>query len=206
MRHYTLIVIIILSSFTASLCSEEAAVSPIFIKRHSGKSYDPSRNVTDDQLSALIEAARWAPSSHNDQPWNFIICDRTKTPEAYRKAFISFKESQQQWVQNAPLLVIVVTRTNLIYKNKPNEWAEYDTGAAAISMALQASDLGLMAHQVGGFDEHIIQQEFHLPENCIPMTIMVIGYESSEPDPKAKPRDRRSIGENFFLGEWGTGI
>lgn len=204
MKQCFLLFFIFLSCFT--LFSEDASVSPIFIKRHSGKSYDPNKYVSDDQLNAMIEAARWAPSSHNDQPWNFIICDRTKTPEAYHKAFKSFKDSQQKWVQNAHLLVIVVARTNLIYKNKPNEWAEYDTGSAAISMALQASELGLMAHQVGGFDEDIIRQEFHLPENCIPMTIMVIGYESSEPDPNAKPRERRLVTENFFLGEWGCGI
>lgn len=182
---------------------DESLVSPLFMKRHSGKAYDPSKQVSEKQKEALIQAARWAPSSHNDQPWNFIFCDKQLTPEAYENALRSLKEKQQGWVGNAPLLVVVTTRLQLIYKNKPNEWAEYDAGAAAISMALQASDMGLMAHQIGGFDKDKIHQDFQLPQNVKPLTIMVIGYES-EPDPT--PRDRRTIGDNFFSGKWGNGM
>src|SRR5262249_16766267 len=154
--------------------SEEAHVSPIFMKRHSGKSYDASKKVSQDQIQALMEAARWAPSSHNDQPWNFIFCDRDLTPEAYAKVLSSFKDTVQQWAKKAPLFVIVTTRLQLLYKDKPNEWADYDAGAAGISMALQAADLGLMAHQIGGFDKAKVRLDFQLPENIKPLAIMVI--------------------------------
>ena len=185
--------------------SEEVLVSDIFLKRHSGKSYDPSRTVSRDQIMAMIEAARWAPSSHNEQPWNFIFCERTLTPESYQKAFSSLKaETQQLWAVNAPLLIVVVSRSRALYKEKDNPWHEFDTGAAAISMALQAAELGLMAHQIGGFNKEIIKNEFQLPADCSPLTIMVVGYELPEPDPS--PRERRAIGTNFFLGEWGSGI
>lgn len=195
--------LLIIMSFSSLSFSHE--VSDIFIKRHSGKSYDSSRTVSMDQITTLIEAARWAPSSHNDQPWNFIICERTLTPEAYQKAFSSLKpETQQKWAANAPLLIIVVARSQELYKTKFNPWHEYDTGAAAVSMALQAADLGLMAHQIGGFNKEIILKEFSLPENCNPLTIMVVGYEL--PEENTPSRERRASGTNFFLGEWGVGI
>lgn len=191
-------------SLSYSLFPKEL-VSDIFIKRHSGKSYDPERTVSMDCIHAMIEAARWAPSSHNDQPWNFIICERSLTPESYQKVFSSLKpETQQKWAINAPLLIVVISRSKELYKGKINSWHEFDTGAAAISMALQASDLGLMAHQIGGFNKEIIRNEFQIPEDCHPLTIMVVGYELIEQTPIE--RERRPIGANFFLGEWGAGI
>jgi len=176
----------------------------IFLKRHSGKAFDPLGNVTQEQIRTIIEAGKWAPSSHNDQPWNFIICHRNLTPEAYQKAFSCFKPTQQAWAQDAPLFIMVVVRTKELYDGKFNYWAEYDTGASAISMALQATALGLMAHQVGGFDKDRARSLFKLPEECKPMAIMVIGYEAF--DPNALPRERREVGKNCFLGEWGIGF
>lgn len=200
LRFLTVFLILI----TVSLYSGESLVSDIFIKRHSGKSYDAERALSQEQLRALVDSARWAPSSHNDQPWNFIFCDREKTPEAFNIALSSLKGTQQEWAKNAPLIVIIAARSKTLYKDKPNEWAEYDTGAAAVSMALQAADLGLMAHQIGGFDDEIIEQAFPFPVNVKPVTLMIIGYEGSEKDPEAKPRERRPSTQNFFLGEWGT--
>lgn len=204
---YLVILFLLLFSFlTPFTYSQEINPAEIFLKRHSYKAYDPTLEVNQEQMLALISAAKWAPSSHNDQPWNFIFCDKTRTPEAYLKAFDSLKETQQAWVQDAPLLVVVVARTKELHKGKMNEWAEYDTGAAGISMALQASELGLMAHQIGGFDKAKIKESFQLPENHKPLTIMVIGYEAPGEDSNAKPRTRRPINENFFLGEWNRGI
>lgn len=198
--------LIFLISYLTPIFSEPIAPAEIFLKRHSYRAYDPTQPVSKEQISAMIEAARWAPSSYNEQPWNFIFCDKYSNPEAYMKALDSVYESQQQWVQNAPLLVVVVTRTKTSHKNKPNEWADYDTGAAAVSMALQASEMGLMAHQIGGFDKEKIRESFQLPEHHQPSAIMVVGVEPTEGDPGAKPRHRKPVQENFFWGEWGTGI
>lgn len=202
MKKIILLVLISFISFNI-INANETFVSEIFLKRHSGKSYDGSRQVTLEQIDGLIEAARWAPSSHNDQPWNFIICEKSLTPEAYAKAFSSLKAAtQQKWAVNAPLLIIIVARTKELYDGKLNYWNEFDTGSAAVSMALQAADLGLMAHQVGGFNKEMIRKEFQLPEDCKPMTIMIVGYEMAEENPA--PRERRPVGSNFFLGEWGV--
>jgi len=190
-----------------SIYASDASVSTIFLKRHSGKSYDPSKKVTISQMKALMEAARWTPSSHNDQPWYFLFCERDLTPEAYNKVFSTLKDTQKAWVQNAPLLVVVIMRSKEIHNGKQNYWGDYDAGAAAISMALQAVDLDLMAHQVGGCDKAKLTELFALPENHKIMTVMVVGHElSAEPDLKAYPRIRRPIEETFFLGEWGAGF
>ena len=144
---FIFILFILLFSFITPVFS---APEEIFLKRHSGKTFDPTQAVSQEQIVDLSEAAKWAPSSRNDQPWNFIFCDKYTTPEAYLKVLDSLNTSNQKWAQEAPLLVVIVARTKETHKGKQNEWADYDTGAAAISMALQASEMGLMAHQIGG--------------------------------------------------------
>lgn len=187
-----------------SVSGMETNVSEIFLKRHSGTSFDSSKFLDNGQIYALIQAAKWSPSSFNDQPWNFIICDKIQTPEAYYKALQSIYESQRDWVENAPVLMIAVTRTRFSYNNEFNEWAEYDTGAAALSLSLQAVDLDLMTHQLGGFDVDVIRRDFSIPEDHKPMAIIAVGYETEGVDPQE--RERLPIGHNFFLGEWGAGF
>lgn len=174
-------------------------LSEIFLKRHSGINFE-IKPVGEDQKHALIQAARWSPSSFNDQPWNFIFCDRFNTPEAYLKAYDSIYG--QDWIENVPLFVIVIARTEFRYNGELNEWAHYDTGAAALAMSLQATDMGLMAHQIGGFDKEIIKQEFYLPDGYSPLTIIAIGYEDTSEASTEEPRTRYPINENFFSGEW----
>lgn len=185
--------------------STDSLVSDVFMKRHSGIDYEPNEYPTPEYMEAMIQAARWAPSSFNDQPWNFIVCDKLLTPEAYDKALDSIIPSQQTWAKNAPILVIVVARTKFAYNGKVNEWAQYDTGAAALNMALQASELDLMAHTIGGYNKEKIIEGFAVPKDFEPQSIIAIGYEHKKPEPQPKPRVRRIISENFFLGEWGQG-
>lgn len=196
--------IFVMVFFVSHLKADEGL--DVFFKRHSGRAFDSSREVSEGQIESLIQAARWAPSSHNDQPWNYIICHRALSPEAYHLALSSFKDRQKKWVKNAPLFVVIVARKLHLHDGSPNYWAEYDTGASAVSMALQAVSLGLMAHQIGGFDKEKVKRDFQLPENCKPMAIMVIGYENPEGDSILKPRVRRPVKENFFLGTWNNGF
>lgn len=176
-------------------------LSEIFIKRHSGTNFEPME-LTEDHYEALIQSARWTPSSYNDQPWNFIFCDRCRNPEAFAKVMDSIYG--QDWVENVQLFVITIARHNFLYNQKENEWALYDTGAAALSMSLQASEMGLMAHQIGGFDREEIQNEFNLPDGFEPITLIAIGYENTAHDSSdEEPRTRYPIENNFFSGEWG---
>src|ERR1700733_3039339 len=116
MKHCFLILVCCfgLSFVSSAVHGDECLVSKVFLTRHSGKAFNPTSEITNDQLYALIESARWAPSSFNDQPWNFIICDRNLTPDAYDTALDSIIGNQQSWVKNAPLLVICVVRPNYI--------------------------------------------------------------------------------------------
>lgn len=178
-----------------------ACMSQILSKRYSGYKYDASRLVAHEQLKEIIEAGRLAPSSYNQQPWNFIICDRSKNPEAFKKVLGNLVEFNQGWAKNALVLIISIASNKSAHNGESNRWGPYDTGAAAFAMMLKATSMGLMAHQMGGFDESKIRQEFFIPENFEPMSVMAIGYPSSE---EVQPeRKRRPLSENFFEGSWG---
>lgn len=206
-KSYLLIFTLLLSFSTHHAISHQAdygnssLLSEIFIKRHSGKNFE-TMELTEEQYEALIQAARWTPSSYNDQPWNFIFCDRYRNPEAYEKVINSIYG--QDWVESVQLFVITIVRHNFLYNQQENDWALYDTGAAALSMSLQASEMGLMAHQIGGFDREEIQQVFNLPDGFQPITIIAIGHENTAIDSyEEEPRTRYPIEKNFFSGEWG---
>lgn len=190
----------------ASLSAEEpsietpgdnALLAEIFVKRHSGENFQQTP-LSDEQVQTLIQAARWSPSSYNDQPWNFIFCDFYKDLDSHQKVVDSIYG--QEWVENVPLFAVVLARDNFLYNQELNEWADYDTGAAAMSMSLAATDMGLMAHQIGGFDKEQIIEDFDIPEGFRPIAIIAIGYEADNSENAL--RTRRPVKENFFFGRF----
>lgn len=178
-------------------------LAPLLTRRYSGYVYDSSRPVTREMLKSILEAGRLAPSSYNEQPWVFIVCDRTKDPEAYQKALGALVEFNQGWAKNAPVLILSIASSKSAHNNKLNRWAQYDTGAAAFSMMLEATSLGLMAHQMGGFDEEKLRKAFSIPDDFVPMAVMAIGYQGNE---EIKLKKRKALKENFYEGAWGKGI
>ena len=152
-------------------------------KRWSGVAFDPARPVSKQQLSALLEAARWAPSCFGDQPWRFIVCDKTENPEAWQKLFDCLMEGNQAWCKNVPVLIAACHDTLFSMNDQPNGLAAYDTGAASVSLCLQAADLGLMSHQMAGFSAALVSEKFQVPELA--------------------PRKRNPLSDNFFMGTWG---
>lgn len=177
------------------------SMSQLLSKRYSGYEFDTSRSVSHEQLQKIVEAGRLAPSSYNEQPWSFIICDRNTNQKAYDKALSTLVELNQGWAKNAPVLVISVATNKSTQNGETNRWAPYDTGAAAFGMMLQATSLGLMAHQMGGFDEVKVRKEFSIPNDFTPMSVMAIGYPAA--NETQKDRKRKAISENFFSGTWG---
>lgn len=175
-------------------------VQDILNKRYSSYAYDSSKLVNSAQLQAILEAGRLTPSSYNEQPWYFIVCDRTTDSVAYEKAFHTLAEPNQKWAKNAPILIIAIAASKSTHNNKPNRWAQYDTGAAAFSMVLEATTLGLVAHQMGGFDEAKILQSFSVPTDMTPMAVIAIGYAVENENQSVKKR--KPIEENFFKGSW----
>jgi len=185
-------------------------VADVLALRWSGRAYDPRKAVAREQVLALLEAARWAPSCFGDQPWRYVICDRNADATAWQTAFECLVPGNQAWAANAPVLILSLADTLFVHNGKPNRWAQYDTGAASMSLCVQATALGLMAHQMGGFDADRARGAFGIPDQYVPMSMMTVGYQVDERDLPAEarerelaPRDRRAIGQTFFAGRWG---
>lgn len=174
----------------------------ILSKRYSGRSYDTLRPVSKSQLQSIVEAARAAPSCYNEQPWYFVVCDRSTEPEGYNKIFNTLVEFNQGWAKNAPVLLFSVADSKFARNDKPNRWGAYDTGSAAVCMMIEATALGLMAHQMGGFDEQALKKEFSIPDHLTPMAVMAIGYATAEE--KQPERERKPLSQNFYAGSWGN--
>jgi nitroreductase len=188
-------------------------IHDLLARRWSGVAYDPARNVNDSDIRALAEAARWAPSCFGDEPWRYIICNKNNNPEAWQQAFDCLLEGNQSWCQHAPVLILTCHDTLLTANDKPNGWGQYDTGAASLSMCLQATHLGLMTHQMAGFITEKATQLFSIPDRYKPIAMMSVGYQLAEDkipedfkERETLPRTRKPIGEKFFLNSWGEGI
>jgi len=185
-------------------------IHDIIQNRWSPRAFDANKPVSHDDLLAMLEAARWAPSCFNDQPWRFVVCNKTTDADSWQNALNTLAERNQLWAKNAPVLVLSVAMANFNHNDKPNRWAMYDTGAAATSLCLQATALGLIVHQMGGFDAEKARELFHLPHDCTPMAMMAIGYQGDanmlDEDFKVTElaeRSRVALYERFYAGRWG---
>lgn len=184
-------------------------INDILQNRWSPRSFDAEKSIDAQTLTALLEAARWAPSCFNDQPWRFLVCDKTTHPSAWEKLLSALGEKNQLWAKNAPLLILSLAMHDFGHNGKPNRWSAYDTGAAGISLCLQATAMGLATHQMGGFDAERCKQLFGLPDICNPMSVIAVGYQADAdrlPDDlrenELKARSRKPLGECFYFGEW----
>ncbi len=148
---------------------------------------DENRPVSHDMLLSLAEAARWAPSSFNDQPWRFMVWDRFKNRSSWQKALECLVEKNQSWVYRAPLLWASFA-SRLDQRGKPTAYGEHDTGAASENLCLQAEALGLMAHQMAGFDKQKLSLTFQVPSNFTPMAMIAVGFPGP---PEQLPEDLR---------------
>jgi nitroreductase len=142
------------------------------------------RSVDYDQIHLLFEAAKWAPSSRNAQPWRFIFATR-EMPEY--KVFIDLmSEANQMWATSAPLLVMPLAQVISTYKNRPNRLAFYETGMAVGNLLAQATAMGLMVHQMSGYDMERAKEILVIPTRYEPMSILAIGYKG---EPAKLPSD-----------------
>ncbi len=165
--------------------------------------------VPEAAVDSLLEAARWAPSSNNEQPWHFILASRTADPEGHARLVSVLVPFNQAWAEKAPLLAISVARLNS-HAGEPNRWALYDTGQAVALLTVQATAMGLSAHQMAGFDPVLARERLGIPEGFEPVTAIAVGYrgDPQELNPKlqareAAPRVRRPSREWAFEGLWG---
>jgi nitroreductase len=163
--------------------------------------------VEREKIIALLEAARWAPSSRNFQPWRFILATRSE-PEGYQRLLGCLSERNQRWAQHAPVLLLVAAEVEI--DGSPNRTALYDTGLAVGTLTVQATASGLALRQMGGFDRDRARAVFQIPAHCEPVCVLAIGYRGDPgllPDDlregELAPRARRSLGEIVFSRIWG---
>ncbi len=135
-----------------------------------------SKQIEEEKLVSLFEAARWAPSAFNEQPWRFIVGIKNKD-ENYQKLFDALVEANQYWAGYAPVLVLSLATKKSSVTGKPNRFAEYDTGMAVGNLLAQATSLGLYVHQMGGYSVSKIRELFKLNDDYEPMAVMAIGYK-----------------------------
>lgn len=165
-------------------------IHDLIARRWSGRAFDPDKPVSIEQIQSMLEAARWAPSCYGDQPWRFIVCDKTGNTDAWEKAFQCLSEGNQIWAQHAPVLILVCAHKQFSHNGSDNRWAEYDTGAATMSLVLQATAQGLMVHQMGGYDVNKTNSDFLISGEFQTMAMVAVGYQLEESDLTAEQKER----------------
>ncbi|MGB9149693.1 MAG: nitroreductase family protein [Burkholderiales bacterium] len=188
-------------------------IHELLANRWSPRAFDAGKTISREQIIAMIEAARWAPSCFGDDPWRFIVWDKSTDQTNWEKAFDCIGESNQKWVKNAPLLFVSIANTLFDHNSQPNRWGQYDTGAASMALVLQAGALGLVSHQMGGFDAAKLRASFSIPDQFVPMAMIAVGYQADadilEGDYLTRelaPRKRKPIEARYFEGAWGEPV
>lgn len=171
---------------------------PLLATRHSTRAFDPEATLTDSQVTALLEAARWAPSAGNTQPSRFIV-GRKESP-VFKQVLATLLPGNHKWAQYASLLIVAVRSTE--NAKGPLKTASYDIGQAMAMMVVQAQDEGLTVRQMAGFSAEAVSQEFNLPDTLIPTAVAAVGVAGDPallPDdvrgPDDAPRTRLSLAE-----------
>ena len=191
----------------------QVKIQETIANRWSGRAYDVNKKVSHAQIIALLEAARWAPSCFGDQPWRFVVWDKNTDEKAWAEAFDCVVPNNQTWVKDAPVLMLTCANTLFGHNQQANRWGQYDTGAAAENLCLQAEHLGLMAHQMGGFNVDLAREKFNIPAEFTLMAMLSVGYAADIATVggealvrETAARKRKALTELFFDGSWGKPI
>ena len=191
----------------------EHEIHPVIASRWSARAIDPHKPVDRGDLLKMLEAARWAPSCFGDEPWRYLIWDKTRDPDGWEQAASILAEKNQRWARNAPILIASLADSQFGHNDKPNRWAQYDTGAATVSLHLQGVELGLVVHQMGGFDKTKLAETFAIPERLTPMAMIAVGHPAPAStldedfrDGETGPRERKPMAEIAFEGSLGNPV
>jgi len=184
-------------------------IHDLIARRWSPCGFD-DRSVTDEDLRSLFEAARWAASSYNEQPWSYIIATKAD-PDAHQRLLSCLVEGNQAWAQTAPVLAIGCTSRNFSRNGKPNAAAEHDLGLASASLSIEATARGLFVHQMIGILPDRVRELYDVPAEVLPLTGLAIGYAADPERLPEKfrerdlaPRGRKPLAEFVFGQTWGT--
>lgn len=185
----------------------DVPIHDLIASRWSPRALDPERPVPPAARHAILEAARWAPSCFNEQPWRFLVFDASD-PAALESARGCLAEGNA-WARSAPLLLLSAARESFTRNGKPNPHARHDVGLATENLLLQAEALGLSGHAMAGFDAERARGQFGIPEGFAPVAMIAIGYAlpaerltESERVTEGSPRSRHPLGSVAFASRW----
>jgi nitroreductase len=181
----------------------DSPILGVLAERWSTRIFDPSAPIDENALASSLEAARWAPSANNTQPWRFIVT-RRGTSE-FGSVYASLRDFNKGWAGDASALVVALAQTTA-EDGATMHFAQYDTGQAIAHFTVQAHAEGLATHQMGGFDRAAIKAAFDVPENVAPLTVIAVGSfgaaEAASEDVLARenaPRTRRSAADSVLV-------
>jgi nitroreductase len=188
--------------------SAKEKIHPLIAQRRTRRAFS-SRFVEPQTLRTLLEAARWAPSSMNEQPWRFIIARREKAEE-FERLLHCLLEFNIRWAKHAPILMLTVAKLNFTIGGESNRHAFYDVGQAMAALTCQASAVSLTVSQMAGFDVQKARSVYSIPPDYDPVVAAAIGYHGDPAILPEKlqqkefaPRRRNSAEEFVFESEWG---
>jgi nitroreductase len=174
-----------------------------FISRRWSPYAYSDRPVADGDLRSIFEAARWAASAYNEQPWRYIVATRDR-PEEYERLLSCLVEPNQAWAGAAPVLALGVVKLSFSQNDRPNRVALHDLGLAAGNICAEATARGLQVHQMAGILPDRARELYGVPEGFDVATAIAIGYAVEPPgEPDREPRSRRPLKDFVFGGRWG---
>ncbi len=189
------------------IATTEHEVLPLVRERWSPRAFAETE-VDTTTLRSLLEAARWAPSAYNEQPWRFIVA-RKQEPEAFERALALLVEGNQAWAHAAPVLLFGLVKRSYSHNGKPNAHARHDLGQAAAWLTVEATQRGLVVHQMAGIRADAIREAYGVPEDFDIVTGLAVGYpgradqlDGPMADMERAPRRRKSQDEIVFAGAW----
>lgn len=152
-------------------------ILPLLLSRVSSRAFSEER-LTEDELMALFEAARWAPSSFNNQPWRFVYARRGE--KEWDTLLNVLADSNKSWCNKADTLVAVISRNNFEHNDKPARTSHFDTGSAWMSLALEAHSRNIVAHGMEGFDYEALKQALQIPDSFTVEAMIAIGKQGDK--------------------------
>lgn len=178
---------------------ETTELSPLISARWSPRGFS-DRPIEPGTLRSLFEAARWAASCFNEQPWRFVVADKTN-PEQFDRILATLMPKNQEWAKTAWLLAISAGKKTFTHNGSPDRFGLHDAGAALANLMIQATASGLHVHAMGGFDAAKARADFRIPEDFEVGAAIAIGYLGEGQTPGE--RSRKALADQVFGTEWG---
>ena len=194
---------------TDKTATTDHPVHELIPKRWSPYAFD-NRPVSPSDLRSLFEAARWAPSSYNEQPWSYIVATK-EDPKQFERLLSCLVEGNQTWAKHAPFLALAVVSLKFTREGRENRAAVHDLGLAAGNLVFEATSRDLVVHQMIGILPDKARELYGIPNGHAAWTALAIGYHGDSarlPDSLRErdlaPRQRKSLSQFVFAGRWGT--